>query len=88
MDGGSRGKPGLAGIGGVLHNCKGKVLIMFSKYVGVCDSNEAEVLAILEGLHLFSSRYSGMLIMESYIPLTQSHGCLSERLILGSFIST
>lgn len=42
-------------IRGVLRNCKGDVLIMLSKYVGVCDSNEAQVLAILEGLRLFSS---------------------------------
>ena len=38
---------------------------MFSKYVGVCDSNEAEVLSTLEGLRLFSSRYHGTLIIES-----------------------
>ena len=33
-----------------------EVLIIFSKYVGVCDSNEVEVLDILR---LFSSRYGG-----------------------------
>ena len=38
---------------------------MFSEFMGVCDSNEAEVLAILEGPHLFSSRYGVMLIMVS-----------------------
>ena len=65
VDGASRGKPGLAGIGGVLRNCKGKVLIMFSKYVDVCDPDEADVLAIFEGLRLFLSRYGDTLIMES-----------------------
>ena len=50
VDGAARGKPGPAGIGGVLRNCNGDVLFMFSKYVGVCDSNEVEVLAILESL--------------------------------------
>ena len=65
VDGALRGNLGPVGIGGVLRNCKGEVLIMFSKPVGVCDSNEAEVLAILEGLQLFSSRYGGPLIMES-----------------------
>ena len=46
VDGASRGKPGLARIGGVIRNSKGEVLLMFSKHVGVCNSNEVEVLAI------------------------------------------
>ena len=65
MDGASRGKSGLAEIRGVLHNSKGDVVLMFSKHVSVCDSNEDEVLVILEGLRLFSTRYSGALILES-----------------------
>ena len=65
VDGASRDKPGPAGIGGVLCNSKGDVVLMFSKHIGVCDSNEAVVLAILEGLRLISTRYSGALILES-----------------------
>eukprot|EP00268_Persea_americana_P018287 TRINITY_DN19084_c1_g1_i1.p1 TRINITY_DN19084_c1_g1~~TRINITY_DN19084_c1_g1_i1.p1 ORF type:complete len:125 (+),score=13.77 TRINITY_DN19084_c1_g1_i1:826-1200(+) len=57
VDGASRGNLGHAGIGGVLRNCKGKVLFMFYKNVGVYDLNEAKILAILEGLRLFSSRF-------------------------------
>lgn len=38
-----KGKLGLAEIGGVLSNTKGKILLIFCKYVGVCDSNQAEV---------------------------------------------
>ena len=38
---------------------------MFSKNVSICDSNEAEVLAILEGLRLFARRYIGALVIES-----------------------
>ena len=34
VDGATRGKPGPTGIGGVLRNCNGDVLFMFSKYVG------------------------------------------------------
>ena len=37
---------------------------MFSKHVGVCVSNEAEVLAILGGLIFFSREYGGPLVME------------------------
>lgn len=48
-----RGKRELAGIGGVLRNSNGGVLMIFSKYVGVKDSNEVEVLAILEVLLMF-----------------------------------
>ena len=40
VDGATRGKPGPMGIGGVLRNNSGVVLFMFSKRVGVCDSNE------------------------------------------------
>ena len=41
------------------------MLLMFSRNVGVCDLNEAEVLSILKGLGLFSRSYVGALIVES-----------------------
>lgn len=37
-------------IDGILRNYKGEVLFMFSKYIGIKDSIEAKVLAILEAL--------------------------------------
>lgn len=46
VDGASRSKLGLTGIRGVLHNSMGKVLVIFSKYVRICDSHEVEVLAV------------------------------------------
>ncbi|XVF62081.1 hypothetical protein PTKIN_Ptkin08bG0188600 [Pterospermum kingtungense] len=49
------GKPGPAGIGGVLRNHSGDELIRFSKAVGVVESNEVEYLAIREALILFLS---------------------------------
>lgn len=49
----------------MLRYCKSEVLFMFSKNVGVCDSNEVNVLAISEGLRLFSSRFFGSLMVES-----------------------
>ncbi|XVF78436.1 hypothetical protein PTKIN_Ptkin14bG0132900 [Pterospermum kingtungense] len=58
VDGSAIGKPGPAGIGGVLRNHFGDELIRFSKSVGVAESNEAEYLAIREALILFlSSRW-------------------------------
>lgn len=52
-DGATRDKPGPVSIGGVLHNDKGKFFVMFSKGVGVKDSNKTEVLAILKTLRIF-----------------------------------
>lgn len=50
MDGAAGGKPEMADIGRVLcNNCR-VVLAMFSKHVGILESNEVEVLVILEAL--------------------------------------
>lgn len=38
---------------------------MFSISIGVWDSNEAEVMAILEALRIFSRSFKGSLIVES-----------------------
>lgn len=45
VDGSSKGKPGEAGIGGVLRDGQGVVIAMFSAHVGIKDSNEAEFMA-------------------------------------------
>ena len=42
----ARGKPGLVGIEGVLHDGKAEVLFQFSKNADVEDPNEVEVMAI------------------------------------------
>ena len=65
VDGVARGKQGLASIGGVLRNHKGEVMYMFSKHVGIKDSNEAEVLVILEALRIYHPFYHHYLIVES-----------------------
>lgn len=44
VDGASRGKPGPAGIGGVLRNNDGIVLALFSKPMGSMESNKADLL--------------------------------------------
>lgn len=56
MGGASSVKLSPAGVGGVLCNGKGHVLIIFSKHIDVCDSIEGGVSAIMEALHL-CSRY-------------------------------
>ena len=71
-DGAAKGKPDLAAIGGVLRNQKGEVLFMFSKDAGIKDSNEAEVLAILEALRIFHTSFHHYFIVESDLASTIS----------------
>ena len=53
INGSVRGKPRSAGIGGVLRDCKAAVKVVFSKFIGVTDSNVAELLAVRKALKLF-----------------------------------
>lgn len=54
--------------GGVVLNYNGKVLIMFSKYIEVCDSNEANVLAsYLDALRLFSRNFIVALLLKAFL---------------------
>ncbi len=46
-DGGSRGNPGDAAIGGVVYTPEKKILFELSKYIGVATNNEAEYTALL-----------------------------------------
>lgn len=62
---GRGGKLWPAGIGGVLRNRKGEALYMFSKHLGAKDSNEGEILAILEALHVYGLLFQHNLIVES-----------------------
>ncbi|XP_017976498.1 PREDICTED: uncharacterized protein LOC18599364 [Theobroma cacao] len=55
VDGAANGGSGEAGIGGLLRNEKGEVLIKFSKAIGRGDLNLAEYLSIREAFILFSS---------------------------------
>ncbi|MDD3284709.1 MAG: ribonuclease HI family protein [Patescibacteria group bacterium] len=50
-DGGSRGNPGPAGIGGVLYK-DDKIIANFSEYIGNTTNNQAEYRALLTGLEL------------------------------------
>ena len=53
MDGSTRGKPGPVGIGGVLRDCNAAVKAVFSKSIGMADSNLAELLVVREALKVF-----------------------------------
>ncbi|KAK6271152.1 hypothetical protein POUND7_008250 [Theobroma cacao] len=54
INGASVGDPRGAGIGEILRNYKGDTLMHFSNFVGVCDANYIEVLAIKEAFILFT----------------------------------
>jgi ribonuclease HI len=49
-DGGARGNPGPAGIGGVIKNEKGGIIKEFSRFLGVATNNQAEYQALILGL--------------------------------------
>lgn len=49
-DGGARGNPGPAGIGVVIQNTDKKVIKTIKKYIGEATNNQAEYMAIKEGL--------------------------------------
>ncbi|XVF83559.1 hypothetical protein PTKIN_Ptkin16aG0498800 [Pterospermum kingtungense] len=55
IDGAAQGKPGPAGIGGILRDHQGTALIRFSKSIGTADSNLAEILTIKEAFLLVTS---------------------------------
>ncbi|XVF57148.1 hypothetical protein PTKIN_Ptkin06aG0180700 [Pterospermum kingtungense] len=55
MDGAARGCPGPTGIRGILWDSSHKVISMFSKLVGIIDSNLAELLAVKEAIGIFSA---------------------------------
>ena len=68
VDGSAKGKPGAGGIGGVLRDNNAVVKIVFSKSIGIADSNMVELLAVREALKVFvASRWasSHKLIIES-----------------------
>ncbi|OMO83173.1 hypothetical protein COLO4_22651 [Corchorus olitorius] len=53
VDGSARGQPGEAGIGGILRDDSGNTKLVFSKFIGIADSNMAELLAIKEAFLIF-----------------------------------
>lgn len=49
-DGSAAGNPGMAGVGGLVHNEKGVVLLSYSGPVGFGSINKAELMALNIGL--------------------------------------
>lgn len=55
----------MAGIGRVLRNFDGDVLFPFSKFISIQDSNEVEIVVILEVLKFYVGFFQEPLIIES-----------------------
>ncbi|XP_059066571.1 uncharacterized protein LOC131857838 [Cryptomeria japonica] len=53
LDGASRGNPRQAGIGFYVHNWECKEITTLASPVGIKTNNWAELMALVEGLHLF-----------------------------------
>ena len=51
-DGGARGNPGPAGIGGILYDSQDKKIVDFAVYLGETTNNQAEYKALIKGLEL------------------------------------
>lgn len=64
MDGATRGKPGPVDIDAIIGNFEGQVFLS-SKFIGVRDSNEVEILVIVEALRLYASSLQEMLMVAS-----------------------
>lgn len=52
-DGGARGNPGPGGIGFVIYDQEGRILIKAAKFVGQVTNNVAEYLGVIEALRWF-----------------------------------
>ena len=57
VDGSARGSPGPAGMGGVLRDSYGKIMCVFSAFLGISDGISAEVEAIHKACSLCLSKY-------------------------------
>ncbi|KAK2647272.1 hypothetical protein Ddye_022467 [Dipteronia dyeriana] len=60
VDGSSRGNPGEAGIGGVLRDDNGKILGMFSYYVGVLGAMSVEIYVIHRACQLLIDKMASL----------------------------
>lgn len=64
-DGGSRGNPGLAAIGGVLYDANKNKIYSFGECIGVTTNNQAEYRALLKALE-YAKKYKAE-VVECYL---------------------
>ena len=75
-DGGARGNPGPAAIGGVVRDPTGAVVDSFSEYIGHATNNQAEYQALITGLKRARARRIQLLrcCLDSELLVNQLNG--------------
>jgi ribonuclease HI len=75
-DGGARGNPGPSAIGIVIKNDDGETIMEIGKFLGTATNNEAEYLALVEGLAAAKEKGSGALVcyLDSELVVKQLRG--------------
>jgi len=80
-DGGSRGNPGLAGIGVVFNNEKGHIIKKYSEYLGDnLTNNEAEYKACIFALKKFKLLFGKKLAASTEVELRSDSELLTQQL--------
>jgi ribonuclease HI len=74
-DGGSRGNPGDAAIGGIVLDAKNNLLYEFSKFIGTATNNEAEYFALYHALEW-------LLDYEKSVKITHTMFNLDSKLVV------
>lgn len=80
-DGGSRGNPGLAGVGVVFCNEKGEILKKYSEFLGEnLTNNEAEYQAVIFALNKFKQLFGKKIAEKSDIEIKSDSELLINQL--------
>lgn len=80
IDGGAKGNPGLAAIGAVFANEKGKIFKEYSKLIGEKTNNEAEYLAAIFALKKFKEIFGKKLAKETEIEIRSDSQLLVNQM--------
>ncbi len=85
-DGGSRGNPGEAAIGGVIYEVEGekkKLFFTFSERIGVATNNEAEYKAVIKALELIKEKVGKVeevrFFLDSQLVVNQLNGLFKVK---------
>ena len=85
-DGGSRGNPGEAAIGGVVYEVEGekkKLFFTFSERIGVATNNEAEYKAVIKALELIKEKVGKVeevrFFLDSQLVVNQLNGLFKVK---------
>ena len=89
------GKPGQSGIGGILRSHLGSLMCLFSCPIGIADSNEAKLRAILQAIRITSQQTTllhtalGIIIeSDSRTAISWASGSSQPPWILNGFVNT